>query len=779
MPGALDLNRFPTQPLFTISCDALPADTRVLRLGGTEGISHLYSFTLQLLMHEDEGLVFEMEQALNAPATLTIHGGDGTPRRTLHGVLASIDWVRETADHTVYEVVLVPRLWRLGLNQHSNVYVQQAIPTIITNLLEDNGFVAEDYALRLKERYPKLEHVSQYRESDLAFIQRRMEREGIYFYFEQLEDREKLIITDHKSYAASSGSVRYFPQAGRNLTGVEAFATFTSRCRTRPKEVRLREYDYLRPTMDLKKSHPVSPHGVGEVVSHDEHYTTPADGKRLAQARAEELKAREAIFEGRGRAFEAQPGYLFEVCEHPRPSFNASYLAVTVEHEGSQGIGDVEELDDEAPTQLNRDAEPTYFMRVEAIPSGVQFRPPQLTPVPRIFGVETGRVDGEQESQYAQIDEHGRYRLQLHFDENDPRNGKASTWVRMLQPHGGSREGFHFPLRKGTEVLLVFLGGDPDRPVIAGVVPNPHTPSPVTQNNATFNVLLTGGGNRMELEDKADVQHVRLSTPTQDTLLHMGAPDESSHNIHLRSNGSALIDLGGDYDTKVQGAKTEYVKKSVTETYDNLLDTKVKEDRFLTVSGNDDTKVTKEQKLKVTGNRTVTAESNQTHTVTGKDTHTITGQQKITANGGQNITVGSSGRTETISGPLTQTTGPQTLTVNGVLTQTITGAATITSPVSYNIVAPNVNQVAPAKNFKSAPWSGEAIGFKFSILGAKAEVVAGMAVAATNVKMDLTSLKMDIATMKYQNNPTTIKTFGAAIQQAYCNLHVVGLFVVA
>src|SRR5690606_24419065 len=145
--------------------------------------------------------------------------------------------------------------------------------------------------------------------------------------------------------------------------------------------------------------------------------------------------------------------------------------------------------------------EEVYRVEARAIDAQKQYRAPIKTPAPRVWGYENGVVDGEADSQYAQIDDTGRYKVKFHFDESDLKDGKASTYVRMMQPHGGGTEGFHFPLRKGTEVIFTFLGGDPDRPVIAGVVPNATTPSPVTEANHTKNILRTGSGSHLTIDD--------------------------------------------------------------------------------------------------------------------------------------------------------------------------------------------------------------------------------------------------------------------------------------
>jgi type VI secretion system secreted protein VgrG len=703
--------------IFTLTCDKLPPDTRVMVLSGYEGLSRLYSFTLDIVIPGDEGLSFDMADAVDAPATLEIHDANAGSRGTFHGILSQIDWVQEVAHNAVYRVTLVPRLWRLGLNQHSNSFVDKPLTVIIKSVLEANGLKEkEDFDFLLgPAKYEKLPQVTQYQESDLAFISRRLERDGLYYFFEQDSGRDKLIITDYVDKHTLSGSVRYFSQATDETMGIEALTAFVCRHQARAKQVKVDEFNPLQTDMQLQKSFNVASHGKGDVFSHDENYETPQDGQRLAQVRAEELKAREVVFEGKGRTSDVRPGYTFDVTGHPRPSFNARYLAVAVTHEGTQGVN-------HSGQQGSEPAPPTYLVRFEAIPAGVQYRHGRQTPVPRIYGTEMAFVDGEQDSIYAQIDKHGRYKVELFRDEKKPRSGKSSMWVRMLQPHGGPNEGFHFPLRKKTEVLLVFLGGDPDRPVIAGVVPNQDTPSPVTQDNATQNVILTGGGSRIEIEDNDGAQYIRMTTPPESTLLHMGAEDGSGYNVHLSSMGKALVELGGDQDIRVDGHMTEEVTLDVREHYKAKRDTTVDSDHKVEVKGKEDYKVHGNQKLEVVSNREVKVTGNQKHQITGNDETTVTSNQTTTVMGNQdntvtgnqsntvtgNVTETITGNlTETVTGNLTETvTGPvththaaaYTHTVTGALTQTILGGATITSPAGYNVIAPSNSSAI--ENFK-------------------------------------------------------------------------------
>src|SRR5262249_34510143 len=203
-----------------------------------------------------------------------------------------------------------------------------------------------------------------------------------------------------------------------------------------------------------------------------------------AQIRAQSLAATQSVFQATGPRLHMHAGYAFELEEHPRPSFNAKYLVVEAHHHGNQAVGL-----DHFKQMLELEHDDPYLVDVTAIPAKTQFRPAMTTPWPRIYSFENAVVDGPAASEYAQIDSSGRYNVKFHFDESALKDGQASTWVRMMQPHGGGVEGFHFPLRKGTEVVVSFLGGDPDRPVISGVVPNTLTPSPVTSGNYTENVL--------------------------------------------------------------------------------------------------------------------------------------------------------------------------------------------------------------------------------------------------------------------------------------------------
>ncbi|AUX42847.1 uncharacterized protein SOCE26_042820 [Sorangium cellulosum] len=531
----------------TFSSSILPGLTRVVGFRGVEAISRPYRFEIFFSIPSEGEEDANFSEMVGSKARLVIDRlDDKNPPFLFAGVLAGVDLLHEYGGRALLRAVLVPRLWGLTLSKHSRIFTKKSVPDVIRAVLEENGIASGDYELRLGSHETE-EHICQYRESDFDFISRWMEREGIYYYFEHTEDGERLILCDDKAYPAEAlgTPVRYHPQTGEDRSAGASFRTFSCQHGALPSRVKLKDYDYVRPNFPLSGAAPVSPYGAGEISLHGERFFSAEAGSRLAQLRAEEYLAREAVAQASGSRLHLRAGYTFELEEHPRARLNTKYLAIEVRHHGNQSAGhdDLQEL-------VPLDHEEVYFVEVAAIPATTQFRAESRTAWPRIYGYENGTVDGSASSEYAQIDEHGRYLVRFKFDEASPRDGSGSTYVRMMQPHGGGVEGFHFPLRRGTEVVLSFLGGDPDRPVISGVVPNVLTPSPVTSGNHTKNVIQTGGRNRIEMEDAAGSQRITVSTPHANTYLRMGAPNDN-HELIAKTDAKSVWDSGGNFDVHV------------------------------------------------------------------------------------------------------------------------------------------------------------------------------------------------------------------------------------
>lgn len=660
----------------------------------------------------------------------------------------------EPDGRALLRAVLVPRLWRLTQTLHSRVFTQQSIPEIIASVLQGGGLASTAFSLRLSGQYPPEEHVCQYRESDFDFLSRWMEREGLYYFFEQDDGGETLVIADDKAVhePLAPSPVRFFALSGADATAGECLQTFVCRCRALPAGVRLQDYDYAKPTLDVSGRAPVSRAGLGEVSIHGARFFTPDAGQRLARLRAEEMLAREQVLTGSGTALYLRAGYTFELEDHPRSGFDAKYLAIEVEHHGNQTASTPETR---RLTGLAGDE--VYRVEVTAIPAAVQFRAEARTPWPRIYGTEHGVVDGEADSDYAQLDDQGCYVVRFAFDESDLGPGKASTRVRMMQPHGGGIEGWHFPLRKETEVLFTFLGGDPDRPVIAGVVPNAQTPSPVTKANQTRNVIQTGGRNRIEIEDKKGFERITLSTPYANGMIRMGSPN-ADHEMIIRTDANALLSAEGSWDVHVARDLTEYVGKKTEETYQGDHTTMSWSSRVVEIGGPYYQNCHSFVIRKVYGSETTTVDADEEHTVGGAVTEDYGSQMHVVGGNATHVVGGA--EMHVVSGPVTQVYGP-TIGTFASLFWTIPGGATIVTP-DWKVISPEHSWLT-ATSTEVKGHEQEVVGVSIAATGSLNELTGRHVEVVTGLHYEAIAVHVEAVGAHVHNKPKEIKAGGLQI----------------
>lgn len=775
--------------VFNLRGASLPNGARVLAFNGREELSRAYRFEVFVLIPHSAIDETSLDDAVGSAATLEVQRDDGSPRNHWHGALAEISLLHELPGAALYRVVIVPRFWLLTLTQRSRVYVGDALPAVLEKSLREGGL--RDFSLRLQRSYKPLDHVCQYRESHFAFISRWIEREGLYFHFEHGEDAETLVISDARPYAPPVGGPVRFLASADTRTGVEAITHLSVRRSMTAGEVTLRDYDPLNPTLDVSGKADVDPHGKGDVRRFGDNFLTAGDGKRLAGLRSQEIAARQRIYEGRGRAFDLRVGHKFSLVDHPRSALDQDYVVLSLDHRGVNIAGSPELR---ALLDIPERDEQVYTVSFTAIEETVQFRPERTTPWPRVYGIESATVDGPADSDYSQIDLHGRYKVKIRFDESGLENGDASTWVRMLQPHGGNPEAFHFPLRKGTEVMLVFLGGDPDRPVITGVAPNALTPSPVTSDNNTMNIVHTGGDNHFELEDLAGAQHIELFSPTQSSFMSMGAiHGHASHNTVSSTDGTGLIHTGGNHDRTVGGNMTEDVVGSVTETYHATQDTTVTGHWTETINGGGTQTINAGLTQTINAGRTQTINAGDTVLVNGGRTQTVNGGVTSTVNGGETSTI-SGGLTTTVNGGITATSnGDVNATVTGTVNLTVSAGINITSPAGVHIDAPagytciapgGVTILAPSVHNElhvtwvkvasdSSDWKATSIGgagFSFNMTGLAIDV-KGVSIGATGVDISVKGAEFSNGGPKLEARSLALKTF--ALDMVAAGLHLI------
>lgn len=729
--------------LFTICSQSLPEDTRVVGFRGTEALSRLYAFEVFLQITGPEAHSFDVGDAVGGKAALVTSRADDRDPFVVAGIFSEVALLHEMDERAIVRGVLVPHLWHLSQTLHSRLFTHQSIPDILEAVLQESAITSSDYELRLSGQYKLEEHVCQYAESDLDFLSRWMEREGLYYFFEHSEDGEKLIITDSKSFHKdlTPDAMRYSPQSGKDRSAGEHLESFVCRQCHLPASVRFKDYDYNKPTLSVTGTAPVSRNGLGEINLHGARLFTPDAAKRIARLRAELLQSRERLFMGTGTALYLRSGCTFSLTDHPRMAFDTSYLAIEVEHQANQlaGSGDLRRL-------TGLDSDEVYRVHVTAIPAEVQFRAEETTTWPRIYGTEHGVIDGEADSEYAQLDDHGRYLVRFAFDESSLKDGKASTWVRMMQPHGGGVEGWHFPLRKGTEVLFTFLGGDPDRPVIAGVVPNALTPSPVTRANHTKNVIQTGGKTSIVIEDREGAEFMDTSVPSKATA---GAGSAGVTRVHFGHPGEIKLMA----DAPVPSSDPTAGEETMSCYFTYAVETPGC--AGFQIGGTWWENVGRSKMVNVGENHRLRVGTDYTFKVGGTATELYVGARTTTMN---------AGRKETTLGPAVfEVTGPVTETVNGPVTETVNGSVTtlITGPWSQTVMGGITTTISgPVKHLytdahvrvTTGATSDTFIGVKNSnMVGGSLGITVG---ASLNVKvsMDLNLTVGESASMKFAND---------------------------
>jgi type VI secretion system secreted protein VgrG len=512
---------------FALELDDLDLpDLHINRVMGREAISRPFDFTIQAATTAD----VDPRGVIGMGATLVFLWEAEVVRR-VRGIVVEAEEVYDVEGHH-HVFHLAPRLQRATLVETLDVFMDMSVQDIVTTVLQRSGLVAgADVVFRLNATYPKREFVVQYKETDLAFVSRIIEHVGISYFFEQLDDREVVVFSDYNgAFRETPGQ----PHAAflRRHDRDRGVYTLTARSKVTPSKYILRDYNYRNPKLDLTAEADLSSGNGGGVVEYGAHFKTPDEGKALASIRAEERLAAQRTLVGTGFLERLMPGSTFHLDGLPREEMNL--LVVSVEHAY------------DTRSTVAGDGYATTFTSIE---TKTTYRTPRRTPKPTIGGVITAFVEADSsDDKYAKVDDQGRYTVRFIFDVTGPDGANASRPIRMAQPHAGPGFGFHFPLRGDTEVLVAFLDGDPDRPIISAAVPNPTTPSPVAQGNKARNIIRTGSGNEINLDDTKGSERMKLSSPYHGATIQLGSPNapEAGIGVSALTNVSTVSGLTGN-----------------------------------------------------------------------------------------------------------------------------------------------------------------------------------------------------------------------------------------
>lgn len=566
-----------SKPKFTFESKGADKNTfSVVRFRGTEGLSSIYRFSIMLVSSRND---VDIGAVLKNTAEFRIKRDEGDI--PFQGILSSFEQLHQAGKVCFYRAELVPRLWWATLTHCNQIFLHENTQGYIGDVLQKAGLKQGlSFDFKLQNSYPSRKYVCQYDESHFNFVSRWMERDGMYYYFEQTDQGEKMVITDtHIAHSPmEEGTVlTYAPPSNLDHTKREEIVrNFMLKQQPMPKKVLLKDYNYRKPSLEMKAEAEVSADGMGEIYVYGEHFKTPEEGNELARIRAQEFLCREKVFQGVSTVPYVRTGYIFELRDHYRQDFNQRYLTTDISHEGSQEAYLVSGLG----LNLASDSDRLYYRNsFSCIPAQIQFRAERKAIKPKFTGTMNAKIDASGSGQYAELDSHGRYKVIMPFDESGRDNGKATTWLRMAQPYGGSNHGMHFPLHKGTEVLVTCIDGDPDRPIIQAAAPNPENPSLVNDTNQTKCIIATGGQNVFHMQDKQGDEGMHFKTPNGNTNLRLGSSKTKSNSSDGGEDGVWLhtekdIKIGGkNLGTWLQGqefslttgSKEEIMLGNVTE----------------------------------------------------------------------------------------------------------------------------------------------------------------------------------------------------------------------
>ena len=546
-----------------------PEVLQLQRLEGREELGRLFSHELELVSSNP---ALPLDALLGKPMSLALELPGGS-RRHFHGIVARCSQGAGAGQFASYQVTLRPWLWLLTRTSDCRIFQNQKVPDIIKQVFRDLGF--SDFEDALSRSYREWEYCVQYRETSFDFVSRLMEQEGIYYWFRHERNRHILVLSDaygaHQS-PPNYASVPYYPPTLEQRERDHFYDWHMAR-EVQSGSLSLNDYDFQRPGARLEvRSNIARSHAAADYPLYDYpgEYVQSQDGEQYARTRIEALQARYERVRLRGRARGLGSGHLFKLSGYPREDQNREYLVVGADYRvvqdlyetGGGGVG------------------AQFESELDCIDAGQAYRPLPTTPLPIVRGPQTAVVVGPK-GEEIWTDQYGRVKVHFHWDRHDQSNENSSCWIRVSQAWAGKNWGSVQIPRIGQEVIVSFLEGDPDRPIITGRVYNAEQTVPYElPANATQSGMKSrsskGGTpanfNEIRMEDKKGAEQLYIHAErTQDNLVENDASLSVGHDRNKSIGHDELVRIGNNRTRAVKlndtllvgGAKSD----SVTGTY--------------------------------------------------------------------------------------------------------------------------------------------------------------------------------------------------------------------
>ena len=574
-------------------------------LRGEEAVSSLFHFDA-VLIAEGHDLSFDAIVGKNVTVVLE---APGAATRYLNGYVSHFAHVPRHGEFQEYRAEIVPWTWFLTQTRDCRIFQDLSVPEIVQKIFGEYAFA--DFLLKLQRSYTPREYCVQYRETDMAFVARLLEEEGIGYYFTHEDRKHTLVLADSASgWATASNDRVEFQTEVDHPAGPDTMQGFAKQQGVRPGKLTLRDYNFERPTVDLTSHASGSAGRDFEVFEYPGGYATQALGDERATTMQAAEDATRTLFRGVSQHRGLVPGHRFDLSKHPAPGVDGSYVVLRARHEAAEPWG---------PAGTENDGTPTYASELDCIPLETTYRPAHHTPRPVVQGVQSAVVVGPAGEEIF-TDQYGRVKVKFVWDREGHANEKSSCWIRVSQNWAGKRFGTIFLPRIGQEVLVDFLDGDPDRPIVTGRVYNganmPPYDLPANQTRSTMKSLSSKGGkgfNEIRFEDKAGDEQL-------------------------------FVNAERDFDVRVGNDRREWVerdhhlvaKRDSVEQIDRNAHLVVKQARTTQIGGDDSLSVTGYQATHVKGAQSIKIDGEQTTSVAG---HSLTSSKAIYVNAGMNVII--------------------------------------------------------------------------------------------------------------------------------------------
>ena len=647
------------------AASALPADTfRVVTFEGDEAISQPYRFEINLVSNDPEIL---FEDVLGQPATLTMYRGDEPSE--VAGIV--VDFEQSMMHHGqteypyVYRAVLMPRLSRLGLSFQSRIFQNLTVEEIVRKVLEAADVEAD---VKLSGSYALRDYCTQYKETDLDFVQRLLEYEGIRYHFTHDGMHETLVLSDDSSDAPDIAGLHTLPY--RHSAGLlssdsaEFVGEFVARQQIVTAKTQIKDRNYRDPETEIVVESEIDAElATGIESDYGTHVMDSGRATRLVTIRNEEIETGRLVMTGGSDCQRFRSGHHFALEEHYREGHNQTYLLTHVHHTGSQS----------STAAAGGEAATGYRNTFGCVPASVPYRPPRRTPEPKLPGVLTARVESGG-GDYAPVDDQGRYHVRMPFDLGDTGAAQATKAVRLAQPYTGPGYGQHFPVHKDTEMVVACVDGNVDRVLGLSTIYNPTQFSPVTNGNAAQNVLRSWGKNELTFDDTKGAENVYMHA-TKDHNVEV----VNDENVTVGTNRTQQV--GNDEALKVGHDQSESIG------HDHRFD--IGNNQSITVGLN--------RSMDVAVNLTESVGSSMSLSVGANKTESVGSVSSLSIGAAYTIDVGAA-KTESVGALSSETVGGMKSIEAGAVVSLKAGASmSLTSGAAFEVKADGAGSIHFAK----------------------------------------------------------------------------------